>query len=133
MVSRGKILVVDDDRDIAFGTGLRLRAAGYETLMACDGVEGVASARENQPDVILLDVRMPRMDGLQALAELRRETTTKHIPVVMLSASMRDQQLALDRGARFFQSKPYQTGHLLAAVATALSENSHCVSGHDAT
>ncbi len=122
MDNRRKVLVVDDDRDIAFGTALRLRGAGYETLLACDGAEGIASARKNRPGVILLDVRMPHMDGLHALAELRRREDTKRIPVIMLSASMCDQQAALDCGARFFQRKPYQAGDLLAAVAAALRE-----------
>jgi DNA-binding response OmpR family regulator len=122
MDSRGLVLLVDDDRDIAFGTAMRLRAAGYKTLLEVDGVDGVASARKYQPDVILLDVRMPRMDGFQALAELRLGDDTKGIPVIMLSASMRDQQAALDGGARFFQCKPYEPGDLLAAVETAICE-----------
>jgi DNA-binding response OmpR family regulator len=125
MLNRGKILVVDDDREIVFGTGLRLRAVGYETLVAYDGWQGVASARVNRPQAILLDVRMPRMDGLAALEELKRREETKEIPVVMLSASMRDQQVALDSGARYFLRKPYQGGDLLAAVEAALRETNH--------
>lgn len=123
MDSRRKILLIDDDRDIAFGAALRLRSAGYDTLLACDGFEGVAGARANRPDVILLDVRMPRMDGFQVLAELRKESDTKLIPVIMLSASMHDRQAALDCGARFFQCKPYRPDDLLASVAMALRES----------
>jgi DNA-binding response OmpR family regulator len=122
MSERQRILIVDDDRDIAFGAGLRLRAAGYEILTACDGREGIDSARENRPDAILLDVRMPRLDGLRALDELKSGADTCCIPVVMLSASMRDRHSALDHGARFFLSKPFQNADLLAAVRTALRE-----------
>ena len=65
---------------------------------------------------------MPVMDGFQTLAELRSGDDTKQIPVIMLSASLRDQQAALDCGARFFQCKPYQPADLLAAVETAIRE-----------
>ncbi len=122
MSDHGRILVVDDDREIVFGTQLRLNAAGYETLVARDGNEAVASARTNQPAAILLDVRMPKLDGLAALGELKRDAETSAIPVVMVSASMRDQQAALDSGARFFLSKPYEYDDLLAALETALRE-----------
>jgi len=119
---RGRILVVDDDREIVFGTRLRLNAAGYETLEAHDGHQAVASARTDRPAAILLDVRMPRLDGLAALRELKRGAETNAIPVVMVSASMRDQQAALDSGARFFLSKPYEYDDLLAALETVLRE-----------
>jgi two-component system KDP operon response regulator KdpE len=119
---RARILVVDDDREIVFGTRLRLHAAGYETLVARDGYEAVASARTDRPAAILLDVRMPRLDGLAALGELKRGAETNAIPVVMVSASMRDQQAALESGARFFLSKPYEYDNLLAALETVLRE-----------
>ncbi len=96
------VLLVDDDHDVAFGASLRLRAAGYETLMAHDGREGVAVARQRHPAAIVLDVRMPRMNGLVALANLQRDQRTKDIPIVMLSASLVDQQAALEAGGAIF-------------------------------
>ena len=63
-----QVLIVDDDSDIREGTYLRLKAAGYRPITASDGEEGFASALENHPDAIVLDVRMPRVDGLTALA-----------------------------------------------------------------
>jgi len=119
------VLVVEDDRDVAFGTSMRLRSAGYETLIAHDGREGIDVARRRHPSVILLDVRMPRMDGLAALDQLQRDRRTRDIPIVMLSASLIDQQAALDAGARFFLAKPYQAHSLLTAVERAIAEN-HC-------
>ena len=124
MPERARILIVDDDPDIAFGTGLRLRAAGYETLAACDGREGIDCARQTHPDAILLDVRMPRLDGLDALDELKSCRDTQCIPVIMLSASMRDRRSALDHGARFFLNKPFHSSDLLEAVQMALREKS---------
>jgi CheY-like chemotaxis protein len=119
MFAANRILVVDDDRDVLRGARLRLECAGYETFSAADGEEGVAAAVKLSPDAILLDVRMPRMDGLTALAKLRERAETRNIPVVMLSASLIDQQAALDAGARFFLSKPYQGRTLLAAIESA--------------
>lgn len=118
------VLVVDDDREIVAAVGLRLRSAGYRILSAYDGVTGVALAAECQPDVILLDVRMPRKDGLTALGELKQRDDTREIPVVMLSASIVDQRAAFDAGARFFLTKPYRGDALVRAMAAALDGES---------
>ena len=122
MPSHQKILVIDDDAEMIYGTSLRLRAAGYDTVSASDGLQGFEAAVEHLPDAIVLDVRMPILDGLGALARLRNCDATKDIPVVILSASLVDQHAALESGARFFLTKPYQPKCLLAAVASALSE-----------
>ena len=116
------VLVVDDDCEIVTAATLRLRAAGYRTQTAYDGESGVALAAGCHPDAILLDVRMPRKDGLTALKELKRRDDTKNIPVVMLSASIVDQQAALDAGARFFLKKPYGGDTLLQAISSALEQ-----------
>lgn len=121
MTRQRKVLLVDDDWDVRTAATLRLSAAGYETLTADDGEEALASAVQYRPDVIVLDVRMPRLDGLQALARLRELNDTRNTPVVMLSASLRDQKAALDAGASFFVTKPYQGTTLLAAVSSAIS------------
>ncbi|MEX2287666.1 MAG: response regulator [Planctomycetaceae bacterium] len=117
------VLLVDDDRDLARGASLRLKAAGYHIHLAHDGSEGVKVARAVHPDAIVLDVRMPVMDGLKALNHLRHDRGTSDIPVVMLSASLVDQQAALDAGARFFLTKPYQSATLVTAVGKAIAEN----------
>jgi CheY-like chemotaxis protein len=122
VLAANRVLVVEDDRDVLRATRLRLEIAGYKTFSASNGEEGVASAVELHPDVILLDVRMPRMDGLTALAILGERAETENIPVVMLSASVVDQQAALDAGARFFLSKPYQGKTLLAAIKSATND-----------
>ena len=122
MPDKKRVLIVDDDHDIIQGTDLRLRAAGYETLTASDGEQGVASALTNGPQAILLDVRMPRLDGLGALAQLKQHEETRDIPVVVLSASLRDQRAALDAGARYFLTKPYRSNDLLLAVQSALAD-----------
>lgn len=121
MVTRGKhVLVVDDEKELVRGISLWLSAAGFCTTTAQDADEAVAAARSGQPNAVVLDVRMPGRDGLSALEELRNLPETLHIPVVMLSASLVDQQRALDAGARFFLSKPYEGRELVAAVRAAI-------------
>lgn len=115
------VLVVDDDEEIVRAAGMRLRAAGYKVLEANDGPSGIAAAIADQPDLILLDVRMPNKDGLEVLSELKHRPDTKRIPVVLLSASIVDQEAGLDAGARFFIRKPYSGATLMQAVRTALA------------
>jgi CheY-like chemotaxis protein len=116
------ILLIDDDHDVVLGESLRLRAAGYKTLAAYDGQSGVDAAVEHHPDAIVLDVRMPRLDGLSALIQLRHREETKDIPVVMVSASLVDEHAALDSGARYFLSKPYHPKSLVAALESAIGK-----------
>lgn len=96
---------------------MRLSYAGYEVKTAHDGVEGLELIRTEKPDLVLLDVRMPRMDGLSVLRALRDDPDTTTPPVIMLSASLQDQQTALEAGAQYFLTKPYRSGDLIDAVA----------------
>ena len=116
------ILVVDDDPDILRGTCLRLRAGGFLTIQAVDGEAAITEAIAEQPCAILLDVRMPKMNGLAVLRKLSELPATSHIPVVILSASVVDRQQALDSGARFFLAKPYDGARLLDAVRAVTQE-----------
>lgn len=122
MNDRYTVLLVDDDKDVLVGASKRLGAAGFEVLLAYDGDDGLANARKRRPDAVVLDIRMPRKDGLETLAELRSGETTKDIPVVMLSASLGDQRAALEAGARFFLRKPYLGPMLIDAVRRAIAE-----------
>lgn len=122
-MTRGKqVLVVDDDKELVRGISLWLSAAGFGISTAQDADEAIAAARNGQPDAVVLDVRMPGRDGLSALRVLRNLPDTMHIPVVMLSASLVDQQRALDAGARYFLSKPYEGRDLVAAVTAAIDK-----------
>ena len=124
MSANGKVLLVDDDPDLLIGVEARLNAAGYETLTADNGREGLAAAAEHQPDTILLDVRMDGMDGLSMLNELQTRRDTATIPVVMLSACVRAQTKALDAGARFFLVKPYDSQTLVQTIDAAVHQKS---------
>lgn len=116
-----KILVVDDEEEIREGVCRWLSAGGFETVVASDGDEALHAVRETAPNAILLDVLMPKRGGMETLADLRADAATSMIPVVMLSASLRDEQRALDAGASFFVRKPYDGKELLAAVHAAMN------------
>lgn len=121
-MNRLRVLVVDDDECISEGTQFRLRAAGWEALIAVNGQECLDVATQQQPDVIVMDVRMPVMDGLTALKQLKAMIATRHIPVIMLSASVVDNEAALESGARFFIRKPFDGRSLMEAIKMAAGE-----------
>jgi DNA-binding response OmpR family regulator len=116
-----QLLIIDDDRKIVQAVRVRLLAAGYDVQSAHDGEAGLAAAMQAVPDTIVLDLRMPKLDGLGVLARLRDNDQLKHIPVIVLSASAVDECKALDAGAFCFLPKPYDPPTLLQAVSAALN------------
>ena len=121
--SEKTVLLVDDDRQIVQGTGLRLRAAGYKTIEAFDGTEALAQVKAHKPDAVLLDVTMPGISGIDVLRALKAEEQTRDIPVVMLSASLMHEPEAMECGALCFLPKPYNGATLLATLESVLHEN----------
>lgn len=125
MTNDKRILVVDDEEDIRCGVKRWLTARGYQTLDACDGNSGFKTALECTPSAIILDVLMPGKDGMETLAELQANQLTHDIPVVMLSASLRDEQRALDAGATYFVLKPYDGPKLVSTVTAAVNSSKY--------
>jgi DNA-binding response OmpR family regulator len=119
-----QVLLVDDDCDIAEGVRLRLSAAGYGCALAADGELGLTLATAEPPQVILLDVRLPKRDSIAVLHELKRRSTTMNIPVIVVSTSLVDQQNTLDAGVRLFLSKPCSGTLLLTSIQYAWDESS---------
>lgn len=117
-----RILVVDDELEVVDAIESRLRADGFDVATAHDGLTGLKAARQMQPDAILLDVRMPQLDGLAVLRQLKSESATAATPVVVLSASLHDRQTALDGGANFFIQKPYRSKPLIEALDSAMKK-----------
>jgi DNA-binding response OmpR family regulator len=117
-----KILVVDDEVHILKIIDYKLRTAGYTVITAADGVEGVEKARAEQPDLILLDVMMPRMDGFQTLETLKQDLATKAIPVFMLTVRGKemDRLRGLQMGVAAYITKPFSPNALLARIEEAL-------------
>jgi two-component system response regulator MtrA len=126
-----RILLVEDDPSIREITALGLRAAGFTVDTAPDGVEGVARWRTGHPDLVLLDVMLPRLDGLEVLRAIRREATT---PVVMLTARADtiDVVVGLESGADDYVRKPFEMPELVARVRAALRRRDSDVAGDDA-
>jgi DNA-binding response OmpR family regulator len=104
-----KILVVEDEAHIRKVLEYNLELDGFEVYLAEDGATGLKLARENSPDIILLDWLMPVMDGLQVLAELKADSGTEHIPVFMLTAKgmLNDVTQAVETGADDYITKPF--------------------------
>jgi DNA-binding response OmpR family regulator len=119
-----QILVIDDEDDIRqlIQTCLEIMG-GWEVLTATSGNQGLILAQSSQPDAILLDVMMPDMDGLTTFQKLQANQTTKHIPVILLTARGRanDQHLFNDLGVRGIINKPFNPQKLAVQVAAALS------------
>lgn len=117
-----RVLIADDDEDVRAYLEITLSLAGYDTLEAGDGVEALERARREGPDLVLLDVMMPRMDGLEVLRRLREDARTAHLPIVMLTArgQSSDTVEGLDAGADSYLTKPCEAEVLLAHVRAAL-------------
>jgi diguanylate cyclase (GGDEF)-like protein len=116
------ILVVDDDPDIARFVEVNLRSVGYDVLVASDGEEALNRAEEVRPDLVLLDVMMPRVDGFEVAQRLRRNPRTANTSIIMLTAKAlsSDKVLGLTSGADDYIIKPFDPIELLARVKTTL-------------
>ena len=118
-----RVLIIDDEDDIREVAALSLESvAGWEVIRASSGVEGLARAAEYQPDAILLDVMMPGMDGPTTFRELRKNASTWHIPVLLLTAKVQssDQKRFADLGVEAVLFKPFDPLTLSAQIAHAL-------------
>ncbi|MCB4756933.1 MAG: response regulator [Elusimicrobia bacterium] len=113
-----KILVVDDEKVLAEGIEARLTVEGYKIVVAYDGQEGVEKARSIKPDLIILDVTMPKINGIEACRILRREEKTKNIPIIILTAlnTLGDSEKAFAAGANDFVQKPFDNSRLIEKI-----------------
>lgn len=118
-----KILIVEDDSKIARFVELELRHEGYETETATDGRTGLAKALEPQTDLVLLDIMLPELSGMEVCRRIRQEST---VPVIMLTAKgdVTDKVAGLDMGANDYMTKPFAIEELLARIRVALKSHS---------
>jgi sigma-B regulation protein RsbU (phosphoserine phosphatase) len=121
-VTTARILVVDDEVDINTILSVTLRRAGYEVVSAADGVEAVEAIEGRAPDLILLDVMMPRADGFETLRRIRAHGPTALTPVIMLTAksALADRMKGFERGADDYVPKPFEPAEIVARVRVLL-------------
>ena len=113
-----KILAVDDERHIVRLVQVNLERAGYEVVTANDGKEALEKVAQENPDLVVLDVMMPYMDGFEVLQNLRRNPTTRDIPVIMLTAKAQDADVfkGWQSGVDCYLTKPFNPMELLSFV-----------------
>ncbi len=117
-----KILVAEDERDIRELVGFTLRFAGFEVVLVANGIEAIEKASHEQPDLIILDVRMPKVTGYEVCRQLKGNPATSAIPIVFLSAKGRDGEIqqGLDLGAMEYIVKPFAPDDLVNQVKDIL-------------
>jgi len=117
-----RILVAEDERDIRELIGFTLRHHGHTVLTASNGEDALAVALRELPDLVLLDIRMPRLTGYDVCRRLRAEPSTQHIPVAFLSAKGQDAEIkaGMDAGATDYILKPFAPDQLVNRVALLL-------------
>ncbi len=118
-----KILVAEDERDIRELIGFTLRFAGFEVVLVGSGTEAIEKALSERPDLILLDVRMPKMTGYEVCRQLKEDLTTQSIPVVFLSAKGQEGEIeqGLASGAVEYIVKPFAPDELISQVKDILA------------
>jgi CheY-like chemotaxis protein len=121
-----KILIAEDEHDIRDLITFTLRFAGYEVKAAANGEEAVNMARQEIPDLILMDVRMPRMTGYEACQMIKRDPKLKDIPVIFLSAKGQESEIqaGIDAGAEDYLLKPFAPAQLTQQIQTVLARHS---------
>jgi DNA-binding response OmpR family regulator len=130
-----KILVVDDEAVLVETIAYNLEQAGYQVLTAADGGSALEAARRETPDLVILDLMLPEMDGLEVCRQLRREHTTATIPIMMLTAKGDeiDKVVGLEVGADDYVTKPFGRRELLARVRALLRRADYPAAGNDHT
>ena len=118
-----KILYVEDNEDNIFMLKNRLARAGYTVVIATDGAQGVAMAASERPDMVLMDLSLPVLDGWEATRQIKAAPETRHIPVIALTAHAMagDREKALSAGCDDFDTKPIELPRLLGKIK-ALAE-----------
>jgi len=124
MENKKRILVVDDEADLVTFVKLRLEANGYEVLAAVDGEEARKAAKESQPDLIILDIILPKLNGFEVCSLLKNDPKTSHIPIIMLTAKDQEADIHLAKkvGSDAYIAKPFDADMLLLRIKELLKE-----------
>ena len=122
-----RILIVEDNEENRDALSRRLQRRGFEVLMAPDGKAGVLMAQEDKPDLILMDMNMPEIDGWEATRQIKASSQTQSVPVIALTAHAMsgDRERALEAGCTDYHTKPVEFAKLLAQIESILQGSAH--------
>lgn len=124
---KARILLIEDDQDMVSAIRLRLEANNYEVLVAQDGLEGLDKARSEKPDLIILDVMLPKMDGFKLCRMLKFDEKFKNVIIIILSAKVQKSDILRGKevGAEAYITKPFKSEELLKKIKELLSRPPH--------
>ena len=119
-----KILAIDDENDVLLIIKTALLGEGYDVITASNGYDGLALAEDQQPDLILLDLRMPEMDGMEVLQQLRNNEKTENLAVIILTGISDKKKIreALDKGITYYIVKAFECQDLISKINLALQD-----------
>ncbi len=123
-MSGKSILVIEDDASVRSLLDKALSAKGYSVRLVADGLEGLTTLESNTPDLMIVDIMMPRLDGMTFVKAIKGNETTNPIPVIFLTAKNDPKTMiaGINLGAKYYVTKPFQLDELLSKVAKALGE-----------
>lgn len=132
-VKKARILLVDDEPGIVKMVARRLEAGGYDVAFAADGEEALARVRADRPDLLVLDVMLPKMNGFDVCRQLKKDEKLRTLPVLMLTAmsQARDRKTGLECGADAYLSKPFRSAEFLEKVNALLTKVKEGGNGHE--
>jgi len=119
------VLAVDDENDVLLIVKTALQAEGYRVLTASDGPDALKTAAEEKPDLVLLDVMMPGMDGFEVLNKLRQQEATCQVPIIMLTGltERESKRSAIEHGTKYYIVKPFDFQDLVSKVRLAIEDS----------
>ena len=126
MSDKPKLLLVDDEPSIVKMVGKRLEVEGFEVEIAMDGQDGLAKAQNGKPDLIILDLMLPKLNGYEVCTMLKQDGRHKHIPVIIFTAKTqdKDEKMALECGADAFVRKPFRAQELVEKIKGLIENGS---------
>ncbi|RKY86543.1 two-component system response regulator [candidate division KSB1 bacterium] len=118
MTDKKKILIIDDEPDLVKALKVRFQNEGYNVISAKDGAEGLEKARKENPDLIILDLMLPKIDGFRVCRFIKFDESYKHIPIIMLTARIEeeDKKLGFETGADYYMTKPFDNQKLMDVI-----------------
>jgi DNA-binding response OmpR family regulator len=121
-----RILIAEDEPSIVMSLEFLLKGAGYEVMIASDGNEALRLAVEQRPDLVLLDIMLPLVNGFEVCRRLRQDAALQHVPILLLTARGRESEIArgMALGASAYMTKPFATQELVRTVGNLLAGNS---------